>query len=736
MLRGRRGDGAPVATSRALPSSRSDKSRGGSRGWWFSGWRGAAAASAPPGSSSKHARKAASREALRRRAERRVYKPASFLILFKLACMYVGLTALLYCDFFLAALSCYVNPRARTLDPAGDYLWNCLCCFALLGLPVLLLHLAGYVFLPPVWPEHFPDRDRALEELGGKLYFRFHRRRRGNPNATRRAVEVAVEVLSRTLPSTLWEVEVLTEDDASRLASANVREFVLPPDRVAKAAAWTRGGGDRDDDGAGACELLSYGVERSAAGWGDWVVHMGADAILNQRAVDAVVAHAARESRLVALSPASRPRSRRAAQGAVLPGITRTANAVEGGVPTMFAWIPAMAEVVRAGENVGLTRLAYTRQRVTSPIPNAFLVVPNELERSVGWPTEYTPPGTEMTSFALRCQDKGARFAWLDAGVHAPVTPGAVALFRSRVRDHAGALLLMGEDVALSAEAQIFLGLTCVSAGFAALAPVLTAASPFVVHEPGPEAFAVASIVGACSALARFKYAVGFYVSSGARHLARGAPGYVLYCILFALTLALVPAFSLFEFAAMCAAPFAAPSLRAGSAGAKTRAGTSTSAEDTSDDSLLGSDGEVRRWAAREKAAARRGKSGSNADARARSRSTRRDGTGDASFSLEDDAGAGGAFFDEPSAPATSPPTAARASAAAAAAARKEMMDAERRAWSSRKSRSRSTIGSARSGGPGGDGSEAGGSNVERWFGSPGGRSGASRHSRENDDRR
>ena len=102
-----------------------------------------------------------------------------------------------------------------------------------------------------------------------------------------------MEVLSRTLPSTLWEVEVITEDDTSRLASANIREFVLPPDRVASAAAWTRGDGNRDDDGVGACELLSYGVERSTAGWGDWVVHMGADAILNQRAVDAVVAHAA-----------------------------------------------------------------------------------------------------------------------------------------------------------------------------------------------------------------------------------------------------------------------------------------------------------------------------------------------------------------------------------------------------------------------------------------------------------
>jgi hypothetical protein len=35
--------------------------------------------------------------------------------------------------------------------------------------------------------------------------------RRKKPIATQRAVEVAVEVLARTLPSTLWEVEVITE---------------------------------------------------------------------------------------------------------------------------------------------------------------------------------------------------------------------------------------------------------------------------------------------------------------------------------------------------------------------------------------------------------------------------------------------------------------------------------------------------------------------------------------------
>ena len=228
------------------------------------------------------------------------------------------------------------------------------------------------------------------------------------------------------------------------------------------------------------------------------------------------------------------------------------------------------------------------------------------------------------------------------------------------------------------------------------------------------------------------QHAVGFYVPSGARHLARGAPGYVLYCILFAITLSLVPAFSLFEFAAMCAAPFAAPSLRAGAARTKTvpRDGSSTSSEYASDESLLGSDGEVRRWAAREKAERKRG---SNADARARSSLTRRDGTSD--VSPERDAGSRGAYFDEPSA-GDVPADGGASVRGGGGGARREMMDAERRSWSSRKNRSRSTIGSARNGGSGGDGSEAGGSRVERWFESPGGGSGASRQSRERHNRR
>ena len=67
-----------------------------------------------------------------------------------------------------------------------------------------------------------------------------------------------------------------------------------------------------DEDSHGSCELLAHATEASRAKWGDWVVHLGPDGILNQRAVDAVLAHAARESRLSALS-SSRARGARAA---------------------------------------------------------------------------------------------------------------------------------------------------------------------------------------------------------------------------------------------------------------------------------------------------------------------------------------------------------------------------------------------------------------------------------------
>ena len=327
-----------------------------------------------------------------------------------------------------------------------------LSCLALIGIPSMATHALGFALLPPVWGEAFPERAKVLEQLGGVLYFRFvHCRRLHRPGATKKAVEVAVEVLSRTLPNTLWEVEVVTDRDLF-LNDPCAVELPFPEHKKGVQVSWVV---DANKDAGststhGPCELLAHATEASRAGWGDWVVHLGSDGILNQRAVDAVLAHAARESRLSALSSSRAPRARRLAQGSVMPGITRTANALEGGVPTMGSWAPALAEVVRAGEAAGATHLAYSRGAVGPALaasPGRLLVVPHEFERLVGWVSSRTPPGTEHTSFAMRCSHRGAQFAWLDAGVHVPVAPGGfAALFRRRAREHAALARLLFEE--------------------------------------------------------------------------------------------------------------------------------------------------------------------------------------------------------------------------------------------------------------------------------------------------
>jgi len=597
---------------------------------WFGGvsaFRGSASGTSTR-TTSELARRRAAREDARRKAERRLYKPASFLLLGKLALMWTGFIVVVYACLFLAALACYANPYAVTLSPAYQYAWAVLSCLSLIGIPSAAAHALGYALLPPVWGEAFPEREKALEELGGVLYFRFvHCRRSHRPGITKKAVEVAVEVLSRTLPNTLWEVEVATDRDLS-LDDACVTELPFPEHKRGAEAGWVLAGADEDSHGP--CELLAHATEASRAGWGDWVVHLGPDGILNQRAVDAVLAHAARESRLSALSSSRAPRARRLAQGSVMPGITRTANALEGGVPTMGSWAPALAEVVRAGEAAGAAHLAYSRGAVGPALaasPGRLLVVPHEFERLVGWVSRRTPPGTEHTSFALRCSNRGAQFAWLDAGVHVPVAPGGfAALFARRAREHASLARLLVEEslphvgreggketenekdengsATLNPASQTLLATMCVSGAFAKLAPILCFAAPFVRRATGPEALALALGVGVVAAAQTFVYAIGFYVSSGARHLARGAPGYVLYLLLFAATLALVPLFSLFELVATVASPLFAARRGAEARGKRASprgfsgggADARSAGSASSSDSMIGSDGEVRRW--------------------------------------------------------------------------------------------------------------------------------------------
>jgi hypothetical protein len=150
----------------------------------------------------------------------------------------------------------------------------------------------------------------------------------------------------------------------------------------------------------------------------------------------------------------------------------------------------------------------------------------------------------------------------------------------------------------------------CVSSALAKLAPALVVLGAWAKRRPtsgGTEdSLYLACALGGVAALVHFQYAVGFYASSSARHLASGAPGHVLYWILFASTLALVPVFSAFEAVATVTGLVWTPAEggfnpKPNPATKEAKSSESTAGDDAGDgsssDGLLGSDGEVRRHA-------------------------------------------------------------------------------------------------------------------------------------------
>lgn len=489
-----------------------------------------------------------SREMLRRKAERRAYKPVTFGLLLRLFGLYAAFGVLILACVLITSLGAIMNPTGEVLvlNALENIVWMIISLASFVAIPSCLAHVTGYLTWPPVWLEAFPERAKLLEELGGKIYVRFHVARDAKPLAVRRAVDVAVDVLQRSLPTTLFEVEVVSYKDLG-ISAPSVSELVVPV--------------EMNDRYFGSGGLLSYATRASSASWGDWVVHMGSDALLNMRAVDAVLAHCARETRLAALSGRADTHVRRLAQGAVLPGITRTSNSFIDGVESAFQWIPAMAECIRAGESYGALRMMYAKHsRVVAPIPNTYLVVPNELELAVGFNDMDVHDGFELTSFALRCSNSGVKFSWLDAGVHVPIVGNIWKLFKSRARDHHSALVLMRDENALDHVHRASLTLACVSGGFCTVAPVITAFAPWCLRRSGPDTFAASCVVGFITACVTFKYAVGFYKSASVADLSQGVmSGTIYYNILFILTVVLTPVFSVFEFIALCTSVFYNP---------------------------------------------------------------------------------------------------------------------------------------------------------------------------------
>ena len=289
---------------------------------------------------------------------------------------------------------------------------------------------------------------------------------------------------------------------------------------------------------AGAARMLHYASLHSPAGLDDWVAHVATGTVLRERTVDAVVAHVVDEAhRLASIRNENDSHLAvrlRLAQGHLAMGRT-------GG-----SWLAFLAGTRRAGDAVALGRCQLEAQEAWLGVDPSFLLVPNELEKNVGFDHGLRYPGGELTSFALRCRDRGAQFSWLDAAVEVPA-PESLAQHMQWRRDallaRLGALRDHEEGMpgALTLDRRVALLAMCVGTSCSELCLAVTGLSLWVLHSPTVSELLVNFLISVCSGTVLFSYVLGFVASCSPLGFGGGLWGRATYAALLLAQVAVAP---------------------------------------------------------------------------------------------------------------------------------------------------------------------------------------------------
>jgi hypothetical protein len=365
-----------------------------------------------------------------------------------------------------------------------------------------------------------------------RIHFRHSVSSEDSHSQARACVEHTVELLQRTLPESLWSVQIVCDAPLSWSPSPPVCLLTVP-------ASFSPPNGAR-----GAARRLHYAALHCGAGEKDWVVHLGAGAALRERTVDAILAHVVDEAHRQAEAAAGAPPVRlRLAQGQVC--LARP--------PPSASWLPFLASTHGAGESLALTRCALECREAWSGVDGCLLLSPHALERSLGFDCGSLPAGGELSLYALRCRDRGAQFAWLDAPVDVPCASSLseqvsrrTATIRARLAAAWGG---GGEGMpgSLSLDRRAPLLLLTVSRGCAHLCLCVSLLSLGVVHQLIASELLLNFCISVCSGTVLFTYVLGLEASVSPTDFGGGPGGMAQFLALLLAQAAAAPLLSALE---------------------------------------------------------------------------------------------------------------------------------------------------------------------------------------------
>ena len=362
-----------------------------------------------------------------------------------------------------------------------------------------------------------------------RIHFRHSVSAEDSHSQARACVEHTLELLQRTLPQPLWTVEIVCDAPLAWTPSPAVRLLNVP-------AAFSPPSG-----AGGAARRLHYASLNCGAGEKDWIVHLGPGAALRERTVDAILAHVVDEAHRLAEAAADAPPVRlRLAQGQVCLARTSVSS----------SWLPFLAATAGAGESLALSRCALECREAWAGLDGSLLLSPHSLERVLGFDCGPTPPGAELTLFALRCRDRGAQFAWLDAPVDVPCAASLSELAERRTAAIRARLAAAwgggGEGMpgSLSLDRRAPLLMFTLSRGCAHLCLCVSLLSLGVVHHLIASELLLNFCISVCSGTVLFQYLLGLEGSISAAAFGGGAAGAAQFAALLLAQAAAAPLLS------------------------------------------------------------------------------------------------------------------------------------------------------------------------------------------------
>jgi len=392
--------------------------------------------------------------------------------------------------------------------------------------PATALSVLGQLVYNPFVKEEEPSLAALLADgtlAGCKLRFRYVTRGM-SVNLIRANVEEAVRVLQAVegLPSTAWEVEVVTDRFIGISEPGQAKEIVVPLSYEIV-----------DEFGSETkykARALNYAIEHGGADESDWIIHLDEETRFDTRSVVLIVKHCVEEARRVAADQSSPPA---VGQGVILYGTGRCGPVVN--------WITTLADSIRVADDFGKFRLQFAAlERPLIGMHGSYVVACHSVEKAVGFRYGMKGSITEDAHWSLMATaHHDVHFKWIDAYMYEQSPFDMQDFVKQRRRWFAG-IWLVCQDARIPLKWRVAVAtMNC----WWLLSLPLGLVGTLAAFEPDELTTSYMVAVGLAGSFSTWNYIAGFIMTY------RMHDGVARYIVLLSLQLILQPFFMFLEYA-------------------------------------------------------------------------------------------------------------------------------------------------------------------------------------------